>query len=161
MIHNPILEVVERRLAGWKYIYLSKGIRVTLIKITPSYLLTYFLSLFPIMLIWLTKLNHFSKISYRVVWGTIQNFIQSTRLRYMLLFWQVIWLLRIWGVLMRLARKVIIQLWDWEGCTLDESDRGEIWMWVGGWCSNSAPRPYGVSLWKNITQGQPILSCYI
>ena len=36
---------MERRLAGWKRLYLSKGSRVTLIKITLSYLLTYSLSL--------------------------------------------------------------------------------------------------------------------
>ena len=33
-IWNPILEKMERRLAGWKRLYLSKGDRVTLIKIT-------------------------------------------------------------------------------------------------------------------------------
>ena len=31
-IWNPILEKMERRLAGWKQLYLSKGGRVTLIK---------------------------------------------------------------------------------------------------------------------------------
>ena len=47
-IWNPILEKIERRLAGWKHLYLSKGGRVTLIKSTLSNLPTYFLSLFPI-----------------------------------------------------------------------------------------------------------------
>ena len=47
-IWNPILEKMERRLAGWKKLYLSKGGRVTLIKSTLSNLPTYFLSLFPI-----------------------------------------------------------------------------------------------------------------
>ena len=47
-IWNPILEKIERKLAGWKRLYLSKGGRVTLIKSTLSNLLTYFLSLFPI-----------------------------------------------------------------------------------------------------------------
>ena len=47
-IWNPILEKIERRLAGWKRLYLSKGGRVTLIKITLSNLPTYFLSLSPI-----------------------------------------------------------------------------------------------------------------
>ena len=48
-IWNPILEKMERRLAGWKCLYLSKGGRVTLIKSTLSNLPTYFLSLFPIL----------------------------------------------------------------------------------------------------------------
>ena len=47
-IWDPILEKMERRLAGWKCLYLSKGGRVTLIKRTLSNLPTYFLSLFPI-----------------------------------------------------------------------------------------------------------------
>ena len=47
-IWNPILEKMERKLAGWKKLYLSKGGRFTLIKSTLSNLPTYFLSLFPI-----------------------------------------------------------------------------------------------------------------
>ena len=48
MIWNPILEKMERRLARWKRLYLSKGGKVTLIKSTISSLPTYFLSLLPI-----------------------------------------------------------------------------------------------------------------
>ncbi len=47
-IWNPILEKMERHLAGWKRLYLSKGGRLTLIKSTLSSLPTYFFSLFPI-----------------------------------------------------------------------------------------------------------------
>ena len=43
-----IIEKTERRLAGWKRMYLSKGGRLTLIKSTLSNLATYYLSLFPI-----------------------------------------------------------------------------------------------------------------
>ena len=39
---------MDRRLAGWKRLYLAKGGGVTLIKSTLSNLPTYFLSLFPI-----------------------------------------------------------------------------------------------------------------
>jgi hypothetical protein len=48
-IWNPIIERMERRLAGWKRLYLSKGGKVTLIKSTLSNLPTYFLSLFLIL----------------------------------------------------------------------------------------------------------------
>ena len=48
-IWNLIVEKMERKLAGWKRLYLSKGGRVTLIKSTLSNLPTYFLSLFPIL----------------------------------------------------------------------------------------------------------------
>ena len=40
-IWNPILEKMERRLASWKRLYLSKGGKVTLLKSTLSTLLTY------------------------------------------------------------------------------------------------------------------------
>ena len=46
-IWNPILEKIERKLAGWK-MYLSKGRRLTLLKSTLSSLPTYYLSLFTI-----------------------------------------------------------------------------------------------------------------
>ena len=47
-IWNPILERIERKLAGWKKMYLSKGRRLTLLKSTLASLPTYFLSLFTI-----------------------------------------------------------------------------------------------------------------
>jgi hypothetical protein len=47
-IWNPIIEKIERRLAGWQKMYLSKGGRLTLLKSTLSSLPTYYLSLFPI-----------------------------------------------------------------------------------------------------------------
>ena len=47
-VWNPILERMERRLAGWKRMYLSKGGKVTLIKSSLSSLPTYFLSLLPL-----------------------------------------------------------------------------------------------------------------
>ena len=47
-IWNPILEKMERKLAGWKRLYLSKGGRVTLIKSSLSSLPTYFFSILPI-----------------------------------------------------------------------------------------------------------------
>ena len=47
-VWNPILEKLERKLAGWKKMYLSKGGRLMLLKSTLSSLLTYYLSLFTI-----------------------------------------------------------------------------------------------------------------
>ena len=47
-IWNPIIEKNDRRLAGWKKIYLSKGGHLTLLKSTLSSLPMYYLSLFPI-----------------------------------------------------------------------------------------------------------------
>ena len=47
-IWNPILEKMEKKLSGWKRLYLSKGGRLMLLKSTLSSLSTYFLSLFTI-----------------------------------------------------------------------------------------------------------------
>ena len=47
-IWDPILEKVERRLAGWKKLYSSKGGRLILLKSILSSVPTYFMSLFPI-----------------------------------------------------------------------------------------------------------------
>ena len=47
-IWNPIIEKMERRLSGWKRLYLSKGDRLNLLKSTLLSLPTYFLSLFTI-----------------------------------------------------------------------------------------------------------------
>ena len=47
-IWNPILKKMEKKLLGWKRLYLSKDGRLTLLKSTLSSLPTYFLSLFTI-----------------------------------------------------------------------------------------------------------------
>ena len=42
MIWNPVIKKMERRLAGWKCLYLSKGAKLTLLKSTLSNFPTYF-----------------------------------------------------------------------------------------------------------------------
>ena len=63
-IWNPILEKFERKLAGWKKLYLSKDGRLTLLKSTLSSLPTYFFYLCsPFLLMWQTKLRSFKGTS--------------------------------------------------------------------------------------------------
>ena len=64
-IWNPIIERMEKRLAGWKRLYLSKGGKVTLIKSTLSSLPTYFLSLFPIPV---RDANRLEKLQREFLW---------------------------------------------------------------------------------------------
>lgn len=60
-IWNPVLEKVERRLAGWKRSYLSKGSRLILIKSTLSNLPTYFMSLFPLSMAMAKRIERIQK----------------------------------------------------------------------------------------------------
>ena len=62
-IWDPIVEKLERNLAGWKRMYLSKGGRLTLIKSTLSNLPTYYLSLSLFLLLWLRELRQIRGIS--------------------------------------------------------------------------------------------------
>ena len=52
-IWNPILEKIERKLAGWKKLYLSKRGRLMLLKSTLSSLPPIFYLFSPFLLMWL------------------------------------------------------------------------------------------------------------
>jgi hypothetical protein len=59
---------MERRLVGWKRLYLSKGGRITLIKSTLSSLPTYFLSFFTIPV---SVANRLERLQMNFLWGGI------------------------------------------------------------------------------------------
>ena len=65
-IWNPILEKIERKLVGWKKLYLSRRGRLMLLKSTLSSLPTYFLSLFTIPTY---VANKFEKLQRDFLWG--------------------------------------------------------------------------------------------
>ena len=69
-IWNPILEKIERKLAGWKKMYLSKCGRLTLLKSTLSSLPTYFLSLFTIPT---HVANKIERLQRDFLWGGFQD----------------------------------------------------------------------------------------
>jgi hypothetical protein len=67
-IWDDVVGKIERRLASWKQLYLSKGGRVTLIKNTLSNLPTYFLSRFPIPS---CVANRIEKLHRDFLWGGV------------------------------------------------------------------------------------------
>ena len=91
-IWNPILEKIDRRLAGWKRLYLSKGGRVTLIKSTLSNLPTYILSLFPIPAI---VANRIEKLQRNFLWVALEMNQNSIWLNGLLFAVPLLWVA--WG----------------------------------------------------------------
>ena len=69
-IWNPILERMEKKLTGWKRLYLSKGGRLTSLKSTLSSLLTYYLSLFTVPKAVAIKLE---RIQRNFWWGSLEE----------------------------------------------------------------------------------------
>ena len=160
-IWNPILEKMERRLVGWKRLYLSKGGKVTLIKSTLSSLPTYFLSLFPIPVkvakrmevlqrdfLW-TGIGDDRKI-HLVNWSKICSPVKNGGL----------------GRCLRRFNSTLLAKWLWRyGLENDALWRrvigakyGNEW---GGWCTKSVSGEYGVCLWKFIRSGWVNFSKFI
>ena len=153
-IWDPILEKMERRLVGWKRLYLSKGVKLILLKSTLSNLSTYFLSLFHLPAGVAAKMKRIqrnflwsgwedSHSVHLVKWNIIYDLIQNGGLRVKNL---------------RRFNQALLGKWLWRYGT----DREALWrqvveakyggMW-GGWCSDVSRGAYGVSLWKYIRRG--------
>jgi hypothetical protein len=153
-IWDPILEKMERRLAGWKRLYLSKGGKLTLLKSTLSNLPTYFLSLFHLSAGVAAKIERIqrnflwsgwgdSHLVHLVNWNIICEPIQNGGL----------------GVKnLRRFNQALLGKWLWHYGTDGEALWREIveakygGMW-GGWCLDIGRGSYGVSLWKYIRRG--------
>jgi hypothetical protein len=153
-IWNPILEKVERRLAGWKQLYLSKGGKVTLIKSMLSNIPTYFLSLFPILAGVAQRLE---KLQRDFLWCGMEE-----KPKYHLVKWsQICSPIQNGGLAIRdlgIFNQVLLGKWLWRyGLERDALWRsvvdvkyGSLW---GGWSSDSIKGSYGVSVWKFIRRG--------
>ncbi|XP_065627152.1 uncharacterized protein LOC112033876 isoform X2 [Quercus suber] len=85
-IWNPILERMEKKLSGWKRLYLSTGGRLSLLKSTLSSLPTYYFSLFTIPKAVTIRLE---RIQRNFLWGsTVECF------KYPLVAWEKVCLPR-------------------------------------------------------------------
>ena len=79
-VWTTIVKKMERRLAGWKRMYLFMGGRLTLLKSTLSNLPMYFLSLFPILAEVAKRIEKIQrnflwieKIQRNFLWGSIEE----------------------------------------------------------------------------------------
>lgn len=159
---NPILEKMERKLVGWRRLYLSKGPRVTLIKSTLSNLPTYFLSLFPIPA---SVANRIEKLQRNFFWGSLGD-----EPKIHLVKWAIVCAPISSGGLgirkISLFNIALLGKWLWRfGIENDalwrqviERKYGRVWE---VWCTRSVNGPYSVGLWKSISQGWPSFSRHI
>ena len=108
-IWNPILEKMEKKLSGWKRLYLSKGGRLILLKSTLSSLPTYFLSLFTIPKIVATRLE---SIQRNFLYGSSEE-----SFKYPLVAWENVCLLvELGGLRIRsvvLFNQILLGKWLW------------------------------------------------
>uniref|UniRef100_A0A2N9FWW1 Reverse transcriptase domain-containing protein n=1 Tax=Fagus sylvatica TaxID=28930 RepID=A0A2N9FWW1_FAGSY len=153
-IWNAVIEKLERRLAGWKLMYLSKGGRMTLIKSTLSSLPTYFLSLFPIPV---AVANRIDSIQRTFLWNGA-----GEGHKFPLVKWNTICTPFNQGGLavknLRLFNTALLGKWLWRFGV----EREALWRQViqakygsngGGWTSNAVQGSHGVGLWKHIRKG--------
>jgi hypothetical protein len=153
-IWNPIIEKVERRLAGWQKLYLSKGGRLTLLKSTLSSLPTYYLSLFPIPVSVAKRIESLQRNFlwggmgeeqklHLVAWDRVCTPIPQGGLgvRHLTPFNQALlgkWLWRFGLEELLLWRRVVVAKYG---------------VGRGGWFSNSPRGTHGCGLWKHICKG--------
>uniref|UniRef100_A0A2N9FJQ0 Reverse transcriptase zinc-binding domain-containing protein n=1 Tax=Fagus sylvatica TaxID=28930 RepID=A0A2N9FJQ0_FAGSY len=159
-IWNPIVEKLDRRLAGWKRLYLSKGGRLTLIKSTLSNLPTYYLSLFPIPV---AVAKRIETIQRNFLWEDSEEVT-----KFHLVNWDIICTPFSNGGLnirsLRRFNEALLGKWLWRFGV----EREVLWRQVvmvkcgaleGGWTSKMPTGTYGVGLWKFIRFG-PLKSAY-
>ena len=152
---NPILERMEKKLAGWKRLYLSKGGRLTLLKSILSSLSTYYLSLFTIPKAVVTRLE---LIQRNFLWGSSVKCF-----KYPLVDWAKVCLPRELGGLgiQNLAsfNQALLGKWLWRY----GHETTHLWQRViamkygegkGGWCTKACRRAHGCGLWRSISEGR-------
>uniref|UniRef100_A0A2N9I593 Reverse transcriptase domain-containing protein n=1 Tax=Fagus sylvatica TaxID=28930 RepID=A0A2N9I593_FAGSY len=153
-IWNPILEKIERRLAGWKKLYLSKGGRLTLLKSTLSSLPTYYLSLFTIPKHVAMRIE---KLQRDFLWGGLGD-----GFKHHLVNWSTVCSPVAQGGLgvrkVEVVNRALLGKWLWRFGREEAhlwrrvivAKYGEEW---GGWISKKPRGAHGCSLWKGIMSG--------
>ena len=152
-IWNPIIEKMEKRLFGWKQLYLSKGVRLTLLKSTLSPLI-YFLSLFTIPQAMVARIE---RIQRNFLWGASKDVF-----KYPLVVWDKVYLPVENGGLgiqrIGLFNKALLGKWLWRF----GKERNRLWCLViaikydevrGDWCTRGVRGSHGCGMCRSIKEG--------
>jgi hypothetical protein len=150
-IWNGVIEKVERRLASWKKLYLSKGGRVTLIHSTLSNIPTYYLSLFPILV---SVAKKFERLQMEFLWNGMWD-----ETKFHLVNWHRVFSpIKVGGLgVCNIIKfnQALLGKWIWRF----SQEHDALWRSVievkyesvrGGWSSLPVTGSYGVSVWKFI-----------
>ncbi len=153
-VWNSVLEKIERRLASWQTLYLSKGGRLTLLKSTLSSLPTYFLSLFTISA---SVAQRIEKLKRNFLLGGMGDGV-----KYHLVRWDHVCSPIDCGGLgvknLTLFNKALLGKWLWRFGV----EKHHLWRRVivakygmewGGWRSKPCRGTHGCGLWKSISLG--------
>ena len=153
-IWNPVLEKMEKKLSGWKCLYLSKGGRLMLVKSTLSSLPTYFLSLFTIPKVVAARLI---SIQRNFLWGSSEG-----SFKYPLVAWdKVCSHVEMGGLGIRSVvsfNQALLGNWLWRF----GHEVTHLWWRVistkygegqEGWCTKVCRRSHGCGLWRSINEG--------
>ena len=142
-VWNPIIEKIERRVTGWKRIYLSKGGRLMLLKSTFSSLPTYHLSLFPIPV---SVAKRIECLQRNFLWGGMgekhkHHLVAWLGFRQLIPFNRALlgkWLWRFGIEETHLWRQVLVAKYGVDN---------------GGWITKRPRGPHGCSVWKLVRMG--------
>jgi hypothetical protein len=161
-IWNPILEKMERRLAGWKSLYLSKGGRLTLLKSTLSSLPTYYLSLFTIPV---SVANRIEKIQRNFLWGGKGEVVSPH-----LVNWDTVCSPVAYGGLgvRKLVpfNKALLGKWLWrfgmeESCLWRRAIATKYGVNEGGWSTKKIRDAHGCGLWRSINSNWAVFASFL
>ena len=152
-IWNPILERMEKKLLGWKRLYLSKSGRLTLLKSTHSSLSTYYLSLFTVPK---TVAGRLERVQRNFLWGSSKECF-----KYPLVAWEKTCLpLELGGLGIRKLvsfNQALLGKWLWRY----SHEANHLWWRViamkhgegkGRWSTKVCTRAHRCGLWRNISE---------